>query len=63
MILLVGETNYHTGDPARQYSHRYNVSSNGCTDCLVACCCHVCDLVQEFREIELEEDSYGKQSY
>ncbi|KAF9783357.1 PLAC8 family-domain-containing protein [Thelephora terrestris] len=42
---------------------RYNISGNGCTDFLAACCCHVCDLVQESREIELEENSYGKQSY
>jgi len=33
---------------------RYNVSGNGCTDCLAARCsaCHVCDLVQESREIQ-----------
>jgi Cys-rich protein (TIGR01571 family) len=42
---------------------RYRISGNGCTDLLAACCCHICDLVQESREIELEENSYGKQSY
>jgi len=42
---------------------RYNISGNGCVDCLAACCCPVCELVQEAREIELEENTYGKQTY
>ena len=39
---------------------RYNVAGDGVTDFFTACCCHVCGLVQESREIELEEGSYGK---
>ena len=39
---------------------RYNVAGSGVNDFLTACCCHVCGLVQESREIELEEGSYGK---
>lgn len=41
---------------------RYNVSGDGFTDFLTACCCHACSLVQESREIELEEGSYGRTS-
>ena len=39
---------------------RYNVAGDGVNDFLTACCCHPCGLVQESREIELEEGSYGK---
>ncbi|KAH9965550.1 PLAC8 family-domain-containing protein [Lactifluus volemus] len=37
---------------------RYNIRGNGCTDCLVACCCQVCSLTQDRREIEAEEHSF-----
>lgn len=42
---------------------RYNISGNGCGDFLASICCPVCELVQEAREIELEENTYGKQTY
>ncbi|KAF9783344.1 PLAC8-domain-containing protein [Thelephora terrestris] len=42
---------------------RYNIAGDGFTDFLATWCCAPCDLVQESREIELEENSYGKQSY
>lgn len=34
---------------------RYGLSGNGCTDCLMACCCGPCDLVQQDKEIEARE--------
>ncbi|TFK23010.1 PLAC8-domain-containing protein [Coprinopsis marcescibilis] len=38
---------------------RYNIKGSGCGDCCTACFCTPCDLVQESREIELEEQSMG----
>ncbi|KAF9524337.1 PLAC8-domain-containing protein [Crepidotus variabilis] len=39
---------------------RYNISGGACGDCLAAACCMPCQLTQESREIELEEQSFGK---
>ncbi|QDS71190.1 hypothetical protein FKW77_010234 [Venturia effusa] len=30
---------------------KYHLKGNGCTDCLCACCCGPCDLVQQEKEI------------
>jgi len=40
---------------------RYNIRGDGCSDCLTSFCCTCCQLVQESREIELEEQSLGFQ--
>lgn len=29
---------------------RYNLTGNGCKDCLCACCCSPCDLMQQDKE-------------
>jgi len=34
---------------------RYGLTGNGCTDCLCACCCGPCDLVQQDKEIDQRE--------
>ncbi|KAE9974919.1 hypothetical protein EG327_008623 [Venturia inaequalis] len=34
---------------------KYNLKGNGCTDCLCACCCMPCDLVQQEKEIVNQE--------
>ncbi|KIL64765.1 hypothetical protein M378DRAFT_162920 [Amanita muscaria Koide BX008] len=34
---------------------RYNIDGGCCSDCCTAWCCTLCELVQESREIELEE--------
>ncbi|EAU82184.2 hypothetical protein CC1G_11374 [Coprinopsis cinerea okayama7 len=39
---------------------RYSIRGGGCGDCLTACCCTPCELVQESRELELEEQSFGQ---
>ena len=45
----------------REHAHsRYNISGNIRTDFLTTCCYPVCDLIQEPREIELEEAARGK---
>ncbi|KAJ7445903.1 PLAC8-domain-containing protein [Mycena latifolia] len=38
---------------------RYGISGSGCNDCMLSCCCAPCELTQESREIELEEQSLG----
>jgi len=38
---------------------RYKIRGGGCTDCLAAACCYPCDLTQESRELELEENQRG----
>jgi len=30
----------------------FDVVGDGCTDCLTACCCYPCALVQDYREIK-----------
>lgn len=37
---------------------RYGIRSSPMGDCLVSWCCHTCSLVQERREIELEEGNF-----
>jgi Cys-rich protein (TIGR01571 family) len=37
---------------------RYNLRGGGCGDCMTAFCCTACELTQESREIELEENSF-----
>lgn len=34
---------------------KHNLEGNGCTDCLSACCCPLCDLVQQEKEAETRE--------
>ncbi|KAI0059726.1 PLAC8-domain-containing protein, partial [Artomyces pyxidatus] len=41
---------------------RYRIRGSGCGDCCSSFWCFPCDLVQEHREIELEERSFGKQA-
>ncbi|KAF8157207.1 PLAC8 family-domain-containing protein [Crassisporium funariophilum] len=38
---------------------RYNIKGGGCGDCCSAFCCTPCELTQESRELELEEQTYG----
>ncbi|KAJ6479174.1 PLAC8-domain-containing protein [Mycena vulgaris] len=38
---------------------RYGIHGSGFNDCLLSCCCAPCELTQESREIELEEQSLG----
>ncbi|KAF9547468.1 PLAC8-domain-containing protein [Agrocybe pediades] len=38
---------------------RYNISGGGCGDCMAAWCCAPCELTQESRELQLEEESFG----
>ncbi|KAJ2927822.1 hypothetical protein H1R20_g1017, partial [Candolleomyces eurysporus] len=40
--------------------NRYNIRGGGGGDCMTAFCCQPCDLVQGSREIELEEESFGR---
>jgi Cys-rich protein (TIGR01571 family) len=42
---------------------RYNIKGSGCGDCCAALWCTPCQLVQESRELELEEESFGGQRY
>lgn len=39
---------------------RYNIKGGGLGDCCTAFCCLPCDLTQESREIELEEQSFRR---
>jgi Cys-rich protein (TIGR01571 family) len=39
---------------------RYNIEGGCCGDCCAACFCGPCELVQASREIELEENSFGR---
>ncbi|KAF1349257.1 PLAC8-domain-containing protein [Lizonia empirigonia] len=34
----------------------YNLTGNGCKDCLCACCCAPCDLIQQDKEVEHREE-------
>jgi Cys-rich protein (TIGR01571 family) len=43
--------------------NRYNIKGGGCGDCCTSFWCAPCQLVQESREIELEEQSFGTQRY
>ncbi|KAF9524352.1 PLAC8 family-domain-containing protein [Crepidotus variabilis] len=43
--------------------HRYNIKGSGCGDCCTSFWCSPCQLVQESREIELEEQSFGTGRY
>ncbi|KAI0053149.1 PLAC8-domain-containing protein [Auriscalpium vulgare] len=45
----------------RDVRDRYRIRGNGCTDCLAAYCCQCCELVQESRELEDEERTFGQQ--
>lgn len=39
--------------------NKHNLQGNGYTDCLSACCCPMCDMVQvekESQRLELEQD-------
>ena len=38
---------------------RYNIKGGSCGDCCTALCCTPCELTQEARELELEEQSFG----
>ncbi|KIM38033.1 hypothetical protein M413DRAFT_448072 [Hebeloma cylindrosporum] len=38
---------------------RYNIKGGGCSDCCSAYCCTPCELTQESRELQLEEESFG----
>ncbi|KAJ7086863.1 PLAC8 family-domain-containing protein, partial [Mycena belliarum] len=38
---------------------RYSINGSVVNDCLVSCCCAPCELTQESREIEQEEQSLG----
>ncbi|KIM38005.1 hypothetical protein M413DRAFT_448050 [Hebeloma cylindrosporum] len=42
---------------------RYNIKGGGCGDCCTSLWCAPCQLVQESRELELEEQSFGTQRY
>ncbi|KAF8157214.1 PLAC8 family-domain-containing protein [Crassisporium funariophilum] len=42
---------------------RYNIKGGGCGDCLTSFFCAPCQLTQDSREIELEEQSFGAQRY
>ncbi|CAI6334185.1 unnamed protein product [Periconia digitata] len=35
---------------------KYGLEGNGCKDCLCACCCGPCDMVQQSKEAEFRED-------
>ncbi|KAF2106822.1 PLAC8 family-domain-containing protein [Lophiotrema nucula] len=35
---------------------KYHLNGNGCKDCLCACCCQPCDLVQQEKESKFHED-------
>ena len=35
---------------------KYNLTGNGCKDCLCACCCGPCDLMQQDKEAEHREE-------
>ncbi|KAF8811653.1 PLAC8-domain-containing protein [Phlegmacium glaucopus] len=37
---------------------RYSIKGGSCGDCCTALCCTPCELVQESRELELEERTY-----
>ncbi|CAN8096788.1 unnamed protein product [Discula destructiva] len=40
---------------------KYNLQGNGCTDCLSACCCPLCDMVQQEKEAQARElGGHGK---
>jgi len=39
---------------------RYNIEGGSVGDCCTTCWCKPCALTQESREIELEEETYGK---
>lgn len=34
---------------------KYGLKGNGCTDCLMACCCMPCDLTQQDKEVKTRE--------
>lgn len=34
---------------------KYGLKGNGCTDCLMACCCTPCDLTQQDKEVQTRE--------
>ena len=38
---------------------RYNIKGGGCGDCCASFCCAPCELTQEARELQLEEETYG----
>ncbi|KAF8510657.1 PLAC8 family-domain-containing protein [Hysterangium stoloniferum] len=40
---------------------RYRIEGGGCGDCMASWCCTPCELTQESRELELEEQSMGQQ--
>ncbi|KAF2621944.1 hypothetical protein BU25DRAFT_378627 [Macroventuria anomochaeta] len=35
---------------------KYNLTGNGCKDCLCACCCAPCDLMQQDKEVQHREE-------
>ncbi|KAF2250060.1 PLAC8-domain-containing protein [Trematosphaeria pertusa] len=35
---------------------KYHLKGNGCTDCLCACCCTPCDMVQQEKEVIYREN-------
>ncbi|KAF2998290.1 hypothetical protein E8E13_007262 [Curvularia kusanoi] len=36
--------------------NKYSLTGNGCKDCLCACCCAPCDLVQQDKEVKHREE-------
>src|SRR5689334_19736482 len=38
---------------------KYGLKGNGCTDCLMACCCTPCDLTQQDKEVKTREEKMG----
>ncbi|PPQ81571.1 hypothetical protein CVT25_013413 [Psilocybe cyanescens] len=43
--------------------NRYNIKGGGCNDCCTSFWCAPCQLTQESRELDLEEQSFGVQRY
>ncbi|KAF5324172.1 hypothetical protein D9619_011320 [Psilocybe cf. subviscida] len=42
---------------------RYNIKGGAVSDCCVSMCCGPCQLTQDLRELELEENSFSTQRY
>ncbi|KAF1950552.1 PLAC8-domain-containing protein [Byssothecium circinans] len=36
---------------------KYSLTGNGCKDCMCACCCAPCDVIQQAKEVEYREES------
>lgn len=42
--------------------NKHNLRGSGCTDCLSACCCPECDIIQVEKEAERRERAPGNQA-